>query len=106
MGYIGLPKDEFIGTGWLISPTLIVTAGHCAFENSHALRYIKVYFGYSGPESIEKAGSTYPYGTRVAMPSEYLKADAAAHDVSFVSKISILFTENDPDCYADRAEQG
>ena len=85
MGYIGLPKDEYIGTGWLISPTLIVTAGHCGVENGHALKYIKVYFGYSGPESIDKDGSTYRYGTRVAMPSEFLKADAATHDVSFVS---------------------
>ena len=85
MGYIGLPKDEYIGTGWLISPTLIVTAGHCAFESGQALKYIKVYFGYSGPESIGKAESTYRYGTRVAMPSEYLKAEAATHDVSFVS---------------------
>lgn len=85
MSYIGLPKDEYIGTGWLINPTLIVTAGHCGVEDGNPLKYIKVYFGYSGPESTDKAGCTYRYGTRVAMPSEFLKADAATHDVSFVS---------------------
>lgn len=90
MGYIGLPKDEYIGTGWLISPTLIVTAGHNGIENGHALEYIKVYFGYSGPESIDKARSISRYGTRVAMPSEFLKAEAATHDVSFVSQTVYL----------------
>ena len=85
MGYIGIPEDEYLATGWLISPTLIVTAGHCAVHHGHALKYIKVYFGYSGPKSIDKAGSTYRYGTKVAIPSEFLKARAYTHDVSFVS---------------------
>ena len=83
MGYTGLPKDEYLGTGWLISPTLIVTAGHCTFEHDYALKYIKVYFGYSGPESID--GSTYRYGTRVATPEEFLKTEHPTLDVSFVS---------------------
>lgn len=86
MSYVGVSKDEYLGTGWLISPTLIVTAGHCVVEHGHALKYIKVYFCYSGSESIDNAESTYRYGIRVAIPSEFLKADAATHDVSFVSE--------------------
>lgn len=85
MNYIGMPNDEYIGTGWLIGPTLIVTAGHCGVEADKALKYINVYFGYDGPDSVGKVGTTYRYGTKIAIPAEYLKANAAAHDVSFVS---------------------
>lgn len=85
LNYIGQTDDEYIGTGWLIGPSLIVTAGHCALEEQAALNYVKVYFGYAGPQSVNTNNCTVRHGVRVAMPAEYLKAEAAAHDVSFVS---------------------
>ena len=91
MNYVGLPGDEFIGTGWLISSTLIATAGHCGVEDGKALKYINIYFGYNGTGSESKPGVTRRYGTKIAIPAEYLKASVAAHDVSFVSLKSESF---------------
>ena len=74
-----------MGTGWLIAPDVVATAGHCVYDSGGPLKYIKVYFGYSGPESVGKAGCSYCYGVTAAAPAEYLKAQAYAHDVGFVS---------------------
>ncbi|KZZ91772.1 Peptidase cysteine/serine, trypsin-like protein [Moelleriella libera RCEF 2490] len=84
LNYIGQTDDEYIGTGWLIGPSLIVTVGHCAIEEQAALNYIKVYLGYAGPQSVNTNNCTVRHGVRMAMPAEYLKAEAATHDVSFI----------------------
>lgn len=87
MNYISRPNDPREGTGWLISPTLIVTAGHCCVHQGRPLNYVRVHFGYAGPESVGNVGTTYRYGIRVAMPAEYLRVREpdATHDVAFVS---------------------
>ena len=77
-----------MGTGWLIADDLLVTAGHCSYDAQHGyLKWMKVYIGYAGPESVGTATCQYRQATSVAMPAEYLKAATVVHDVSFVSSI-------------------
>lgn len=87
MAYTHGGSDEFMGTGWLISPDIIATAGHCLFDsvyNGGCLRYIKCYFGYTGPSSV--AQCVYRWGISAAAPAEYLKSPSSeVHDVGFVS---------------------
>ncbi|MCJ1309935.1 hypothetical protein MMC25_003596 [Agyrium rufum] len=74
---------EIIGTSWLIGNDIIATAGHNLYErkfNGGCLRYIKCYFVYDGPTSVGQ----YRWGTSIALPAEYLKADSDVHDVGFV----------------------
>lgn len=88
MAYRDLPGEEFIGTGWLIANDLIATAGHCLYDhpnNGGFLTYIKVYFGYSGPQSVLDKDSVYRYGVFGACPTEFLKTESDTHDVGFVS---------------------
>ncbi len=42
-----------MGTGWLIAPDLLVTAGHCAYDFGEDTQYgpatiVKAYMGYAG----------------------------------------------------------
>ena len=42
-----------MGTGWLIAPDLLVTAGHCAYDQVNGqVQEIKAYVGYKGKESV------------------------------------------------------
>jgi hypothetical protein len=96
MAYRELPGEEFIGTGWLIADDLIATAGHCLYDHQNSggfLKYIKVYFGYAGPESVRDDSTVYRYGVLGSCPSEFLKAESDTHDVGFVS-IYIFFLRN------------
>ncbi|KAI9798155.1 MAG: hypothetical protein M1833_004904 [Piccolia ochrophora] len=84
MGYMG-STNTYVGTGWLIADDLLVTAGHCSFDEEEGyLKWMKVYIGYAGPESVGTATCQYRQAASVAMPAEYLKAATAVHDVSFV----------------------
>jgi V8-like Glu-specific endopeptidase len=93
MCYINRPNELFVGTGWLITDSLIATAGHCVYdskENGTFLKYIKIYFGYNGPDSIQQSTCVYRYGAVAAAPAEYLKAPSYTHDVGFVSTFFAL----------------
>jgi V8-like Glu-specific endopeptidase len=55
MGYEN-STDEYIGTGWLLSDDIVVTAGHYLYEwryKSGFLKYIKCYFDYKGKGSAQ-----------------------------------------------------
>ncbi len=91
MGYTNSSKT-YIGTGWLIADDLLVTAGHCSYDlNLGFLKWMKVYIGYAGPESVKAKTCQYRQAASVAMPAEYLKAASVTHDVSFVSIIIATF---------------
>ena len=43
------------GTGWLIRPDILVTAGHCAYDWGHRLGRaveVKAYIGYKGRDQL------------------------------------------------------
>ena len=88
MGYHNRPGREYVGTGWLIGDDLVVTAGHCLYDwrdDGGFLKYIKVYIGYNGPDSVTDENCQYRRGVVAAAPAEYLKAASFTHDVGFVS---------------------
>jgi V8-like Glu-specific endopeptidase len=75
----------------LISEDVIATAGHCVFDWSNEgyfVDYVKVYFHYEGPESVERGEAIYRWGKAAAMPAEYIKKDTDVHDVGFVCATS------------------
>lgn len=86
-----------IGTGWLIAPDLIVTAGHYAFDWSYKkgrLTQVKAYVGYYGKASVDdpQAATEFRQGAQVATPSEWLRSKGMkAYDVAFI-KIHEPFT--------------
>lgn len=83
MGYKDRPEEEYVGTGWLIKPDLIATAGRCVYDPSAKfLSYVKVYFGCDGSANPKLSR----YGTEVILPAEYLGAESNTHDVGFVRR--------------------
>ena len=86
-----------IGTGWLVTPDLIVTAGHYAFDWSHKngrLTQVKAYIGYNGKASADDPQSAVQFqqGGQVATPSEWLRSKGMkAYDLAFI-KVQQPFT--------------
>jgi V8-like Glu-specific endopeptidase len=78
------------GTGWLIRPDLLVTAGHCTFDWGHNLGpvvEIKAYIGYDGKTSVTdpKAKVQFRSGKRVATTLEWITSKGQRKfDVGFV----------------------
>lgn len=63
--YENQPNDNNwgMGTGWLIRPDLLVTAGHCAYDFGEE-RYgratiVKAYMGYSGKFTYPSKASPF-----------------------------------------------
>ncbi|KAI9705868.1 MAG: hypothetical protein M1836_005274 [Candelina mexicana] len=90
MAYINNPGKEWIGTAFLITNDIAVTAGHNAYSpESGPLEYIRVFAGYAGERVKGGSGSktcSERYGSVVAMPAEYMRAESATHDVAFIIK--------------------
>ncbi|KAJ7211856.1 ATP synthase F1 [Mycena rebaudengoi] len=92
-----------MGTGWLIRPDLLVTAGHVVYDKAYgcgAATQIKCYVGYNGVQSVPKKGSTVEgipavqprYGSKVVTTESWIKnSDARPHDVAFI-KVHKEFT--------------
>lgn len=100
-----------MGTGWLIKPDLLVTAGHCVFDWGHGLGRLveaKCYIGYDGEASINdpKAQVQFRRGVQIATSSEWLRAKGAkAYDVGFI-KVETPFTGIIPIKYTDTPASG
>ncbi|KAJ3549848.1 hypothetical protein NM208_g299 [Fusarium decemcellulare] len=90
------------GTGWLITPSLLVTAGHCAFDHTHNLgKAVKVraYVGYRGKDSLNDKGVQFRTGVKIATPKEWITSDInRASDVAFV-EVNRPFDNIDPILY-------
>ncbi|KAJ7268360.1 hypothetical protein C8J57DRAFT_1612333 [Mycena rebaudengoi] len=92
-----------MGTGWLIRPDLLVTAGHVVYDKAYgcgAATQIKCYIGYNGVESVPKKGAVVEgiaavqprYGSKVVTTESWIKkSDARPHDVAFI-KVHKEFT--------------
>ena len=77
-----------MGTGWLIAPDLLVTAGHCAFDHQYGFgraTEVKAYVGYNGKETIGKPGVQFRHGKAIATTKNWINdAVNRANDVSFI----------------------
>ncbi|KAJ6515419.1 hypothetical protein C8R45DRAFT_919467 [Mycena sanguinolenta] len=90
-------EDEWkLGTGWLIRPDLLVTAGHVVYDQEYgcgATAHIKCYIGYNGAQSVPKKGYSLTdippvqprYGSKIVTTESWVKeTDARLRDVAFI----------------------
>ncbi|WDK18418.1 ATP synthase F1 [Colletotrichum graminicola] len=86
-----------MGSGWLISPDTIVTAGHVVYDWGHRLQSateIKCYIGYSGRASVSTPTVQARFGERIITTAKWVEAPGnRAHDVAFI-KVNRPFTGN------------
>lgn len=78
-----------MATGWLVSASVVVTAGHCAYNYSSGLgRLIKVkaYVGYTGLDSASSDQVEFRFGEAVATTEKWITGDLGDEpsDVSFI----------------------
>ncbi|KAF7355723.1 ATP synthase f1 [Mycena sanguinolenta] len=85
-----------MGTGWLIRPDLLVTAGHVVYDHAYgcgATTQIKCYIGYNGAQSVPQRGSAEEnipavqprYGSKIVTTESWTKdSGARSRDVAFV----------------------
>ncbi|KAJ6515394.1 hypothetical protein C8R45DRAFT_1205662 [Mycena sanguinolenta] len=85
-----------MGTGWLIRPDLLVTAGHVVYDRAYnfgATIQVKCYIGYNGAQSVPKQGyaiaeipAVQPrYGSKIVTMESWVKdPDARLRDVAFI----------------------
>ncbi|KAJ7481450.1 trypsin-like cysteine/serine peptidase domain-containing protein [Mycena latifolia] len=85
-------KDWWMmGTGWLVGPDLVVTAGHVVYDKARgcgAATQIKCYIGYNGAGSVPEPAisAVQPrYGSKVVTTESWIKDnEARPHDVAFI----------------------
>ncbi|KAJ4314182.1 hypothetical protein N0V84_009018 [Fusarium piperis] len=77
-----------MGTGWLVSPDLLVTAGHVVYDWSHRLgacTQMKCYIGYNGRDSVKSHQVQSRHGVDVVTTAEWVETDRnRTRDVAFV----------------------
>ena len=76
------------GTGWLIRPDVLVTAGHCAYDWNRGLgrcMKIKAYIGYNGISSVGTRNVQFRQGKKVVTTDPWLKSSTkTSNDVAFI----------------------
>ncbi|PNY27273.1 Uncharacterized protein TCAP_02805, partial [Tolypocladium capitatum] len=86
-----------MGTGWLIRPDLLVTAGHVVYDWGHhfgAATQIKCYIGYNGRASVKGPDVQARFGKTIVTTAEWIKAvDNRPRDVAFI-QVHKAFTGN------------
>lgn len=101
MRYERQDKDStgwYMGTGWLISPEIMVTAGHNVYNwagnGLGKATIIKCHIGYQGKESIGKAGVQTRHAKRCVTSAEWLASKDNRHrDFAFI-QVDKPFTGN------------
>ncbi|KAK4164694.1 trypsin-like cysteine/serine peptidase domain-containing protein [Cladorrhinum sp. PSN259] len=95
MRYEGQAKDDrrwAIGTGWLVAPDTLITAGHCVFDRSGdgkglgRVTHMKTYIGYCGSDSVNRPNSTVQArrAVKTVTTAEWVKIGDRRYDVAFV----------------------
>ncbi|KAJ4248445.1 hypothetical protein NW762_012782 [Fusarium torreyae] len=86
-----------MGTGWLIRPDLLVTAGHVVYDWGYgygAASQIKCYIGYNGRASVKTAQVQARYGINVVTTEGWIKESGNRPlDVAFI-QVDRAFTGN------------
>ncbi|KAH6886854.1 hypothetical protein B0T10DRAFT_442993 [Thelonectria olida] len=86
-----------MGTGWLIRPDLLVTAGHVVYDWGHrygAATQIRCYIGYNGRASVKTPQVQARYGINVVTTAEWIEAaNNRMRDVAFI-QVDRSFTGN------------
>ncbi|KAG9495214.1 hypothetical protein J7337_013449 [Fusarium musae] len=86
-----------MGSGWLIRPDLLVTAGHVVYDwgrNLGAADQIRCYIGYNGKESVKSSQVQVRSGAKVVTPVEWIEnSDNRRRDVAFI-RLDRPFTGN------------
>lgn len=85
-----------MGTGWLVRPDLVITAGHVIYDWGYhlgATSQMKCYIGYNGRESVLSPTVQTRFGRLVMTPAEWLQTsdNRRQRDVAFV-KLDRPFT--------------
>lgn len=97
------------GTGYLIRPDLVVTAGHVVLQGPPEARKraicLRIYVGYQGLDSVEKPDVQKRTADRVLVLKAYYDNQSSRHDVAFV-KLGEPFENIQPFTYSDTPEQG
>ncbi|KAK5651828.1 hypothetical protein OQA88_11597 [Cercophora sp. LCS_1] len=103
--YEGMGPDDkryAIGTGYLISPNTLITAGHCVFDISAnskkglgRVSEMKVFIGYRGRDSVDGSNNAVQerHATFAATTLKWVKAADRRGDVGFV-QLDSPFTGN------------
>ncbi|KAJ5930943.1 hypothetical protein N7466_006436 [Penicillium verhagenii] len=90
-----------IGTGWLIRPDVLVTAGHCVFDHAGndgqgwgRLKIMQCHIGYNGRDSLKDPSVQTRFAKRVVTTGEWIDSRDNRHrDVAFV-QLEQPFTGN------------
>ena len=98
-----------MGTGWLIRPDLLVTAGHCTYDWSHSLgraTEIKAYIGYKGQDSVHDPSVQFRIGKRIVTTGGWLQMRGfKPNDVGFI-QVNEPFAGTSPVKYAETPQRG
>ncbi|KAL8825654.1 MAG: hypothetical protein Q9191_004279 [Dirinaria sp. TL-2023a] len=103
------PGQWHIGTGWLIRPDVLVTAGHCSYSWNHSLgraTEVKAYIGYQGDASVNSPNTQFRPVKRIVIREGWLKGRGARNfDVSFM-QVEKPFTGIKPIVYTETPQSG
>ncbi|KAL8729292.1 MAG: hypothetical protein Q9181_005046 [Wetmoreana brouardii] len=103
------PGKWAMGTGWLIKPDILVTAGHCSYDWSHNLgraTEVKAYIGYQGDASVKHPDTQFRSVKRIVTTEGWLKGRGAKNfDVSFM-QVEEPFAGVTPIVYSETPESG
>ncbi|KAF4497038.1 Glutamyl endopeptidase [Fusarium agapanthi] len=99
-----------MGSGWLIRPDLLVTAGHVVYDWGRKLGaadQIKCYIGYNGKQSVGSPQVQARFGAKVVTPVQWIEGSTnRSQDVAFI-RLDRPFTGNlRPFSYLDTPEKG
>jgi V8-like Glu-specific endopeptidase len=86
-----------MGTGWLIRPDVLVTAGHVVYDWGRrygAASQIRCFIGYNGRASLQTSQVQARYGVKVVSTEEWLQdAGNRTRDLAFI-QVDRAFTGN------------
>jgi V8-like Glu-specific endopeptidase len=84
-----------MGSGWLIRPDLLATAGHVVYDWKYKLGpalELKCYIGYNGRASVDTPEVQTRFGKRVVTTTEWIESNNNRHrDISFI-QVNAAFT--------------
>lgn len=91
--------EWYMGSGWLITPDIVVTAGHNVYKGdgngSGKATVIECHIGYHGRESVGEGDTQTRYAKRCVTPAEwiYTSKDNSHRDFAFI-QVDKPFTGN------------